>query len=202
MLYRGWPSGQQPCAGPDSPAWGGAAGRGRYRPADRVPTEAVALAQLNLKLPPAVLSRWKQQAQAAGHESVRDWLLAITATPAEDCAELPLRDRVARLEAAVEALQQAPSPRPLDQPRRPAPPRPEPPPRPAAPLLQEVPEAITTAELAERTGTNRSAWNNWASPDRVGQVRQHPTAGAWRLAGQAAPPLGGPMRWLWLPAGT
>jgi hypothetical protein len=60
--------------------------------------------------------------------------------------------------------------------------------------------AVTTAELAEQTGTNRAAWNNWAKPERIGQVRHHPQAGSWRLMGKAAPPNGGPERWLWEPA--
>lgn len=61
-------------------------------------------------------------------------------------------------------------------------------------------DAITTAELAERTGTNRAAWNNWASTDRIGQARAHPEAGSWRLVGKAPAPGGGPERWLWEPA--
>jgi hypothetical protein len=58
-------------------------------------------------------------------------------------------------------------------------------------------QGLTTAELAEQTGTNRAAWNNWAKPERIGQVRRHPQAGGWRLVGKAAPPNGGPERWLW-----
>lgn len=163
----------------------------------------MALAQLNIKLPPTVLTHWREMAAAAGHESVRDWLLEITGTPSAARADLPLRDRVAQLEAAVEALQQArPAPRRVDAP--PAPNRPAP--RPAAPPPAPSPDApagaITTAELAERTGTNRAAWNNWARSDRIGAIREHPTAGSWRLAGKASPPAGGPARWVWEPAGT
>jgi hypothetical protein len=61
-------------------------------------------------------------------------------------------------------------------------------------------DALTTAELADQTGTNRAAWNNWAGgADRVGQVRHHPTAGSWRLIGKGPAPGGGPDRWLWEP---
>lgn len=63
-----------------------------------------------------------------------------------------------------------------------------------------VGDAITTAKLAERTGTNRAAWNNWAAADRIGEVRAHPQAGSWRLVGKAPAPGGGPERWLWEPA--
>jgi hypothetical protein len=67
----------------------------------------------------------------------------------------------------------------------------------AAPLSGD---ALTTAELAERTNTNRAGWNNWAGgAGRVGQVRHHSTAGSWRLIGKAPAPAGGPDRWLWEP---
>lgn len=67
--------------------------------------------------------------------------------------------------------------------------------------LQSQPgDAITTAELAERTGTNRAAWNTWAAKASPGDVRHHPQAGSWRLIGKAAPDSGGPARWLWEPA--
>ena len=125
-----------------------------------------------------------------------------------------LVERLEALEAAVAALQQ--------QQRRPArTPKPAPvaslplelhPPdegsgeprtgEPAIPLLEEVPAgALTTAELAERTKTNRAAWNNWARDKRPGAVRKMPAeVGDWRLAGKAPAPGGGPDRWLWEPA--
>ena len=59
--------------------------------------------------------------------------------------------------------------------------------------------ALTTAELAECTGTNKGAWNNWAVKASPGQVRHHPQAGAWRLIGKVPAPGGGPDRWLWEP---
>jgi hypothetical protein len=58
-------------------------------------------------------------------------------------------------------------------------------------------DALTTAELAEQTGTNRGSWNNWAGKAAPGDVRHHPTAGSWRLVGKAPAPGGGPERWLW-----
>lgn len=78
-------------------------------------------------------------------------------------------------------------------------------PEPASPeRVTAVPlpgDGIPTRELAERTGTNPGAWNNWAGrPGRVGQVRHHTTAGSWRLIGKAPAPQGGPPRWLWEPA--
>lgn len=57
--------------------------------------------------------------------------------------------------------------------------------------------AITTAELAQRTGTNRAAWNNWAAKATAGDVRHHAEAGSWSLMGKAPAEVGGPARWLW-----
>jgi hypothetical protein len=68
-----------------------------------------------------------------------------------------------------------------------------------APPLQPLlgADGITTAELALSTGTNRAAWNTWASKATPGDVRHHPQAGSWQLIGKAAPASGGPERWLW-----
>jgi hypothetical protein len=62
-------------------------------------------------------------------------------------------------------------------------------------------QALTTAELAIQTGTNKAAWNTWASKATIGDTRHHPQAGSWRLLGKAAPASGGPERWVWEPAG-
>jgi hypothetical protein len=58
-------------------------------------------------------------------------------------------------------------------------------------------DAIATAELADRTGTNRSGWNNWASRNEPGAIRRHPQAGAWQLVGRTATAAGGPPRLMW-----
>ena len=58
-------------------------------------------------------------------------------------------------------------------------------------------QGLTTAELAIQTGTNKGAWNNWASKASPGDIRHHPQAGSWRLLGKAALASGGPPRWLW-----
>ena len=76
------------------------------------------------------------------------------------------------------------------------------PPDPPASADQVIPAppaggAITTVELAERTGTSRPGWNNWAARATLGDVRDHPQAGSWRLAGKASASGGGPERWLW-----
>lgn len=179
------------------------------------------LQQLNLKVPPAALDHWRAQAAAQGL-SVRDWLLSIagpTAAPGPAAGD-GLVDRVAQLEAAAAEMREA-----VAQLRRsasldrviPPPPAggPEPlrvalgpgqleilgtahlRPSPEAPATPRSGDAITTAELAEQTETNRAGWNNWAKAERVGQVRHHRTAGSWRLIGKTPAPGGGPDRWLW-----
>lgn len=62
-------------------------------------------------------------------------------------------------------------------------------------------KALTTAELAIQTSTNKAAWNTWASKATIGDIRHHPQAGSWRLLGKAAPASGGPERWTWEPTG-
>ena len=67
------------------------------------------LAQLNLKLPPAVLADWRRRAREAGHgDSVRDWLLATLAPAAElragPAGGSELLERMARLESETADL--------------------------------------------------------------------------------------------------
>jgi len=57
--------------------------------------------------------------------------------------------------------------------------------------------AITTAELAKLTETNRAGWNNWAAKATPGETRHHPEAGSWQLVGKAVADAGGPARCLW-----
>lgn len=113
-----------------------------------------------------------------------------------------LAAQLAALAARVERLEQA---RPASPEWvNPAPPeraKPSPPERvaPIPHLGDAAPPAgaLTTAELAEHTGTNKGAWNNWAVKASPGQVRHHPQAGSWRLVGKGPAPGGGPDRWLW-----
>lgn len=175
--------------------------------------------QLAIELPPELLQRLK--AQAATEERpvaalVRRWIEAglsgaLGSGAAAPAAAGDLVERLEALEAAVAALQQQQS-RPARTPK-PAPAASLPlelhPPdegsgeprtrEPAIPPLREVPAgALTTAELAERTNTNRAAWNNWARDKRPGAVRKMSAeVGDWRLAGKAPAPGGGPDRWLW-----
>ena len=117
----------------------------------------------------------------------------VTAVPL-GTASNEWREPLAKLAKRVEALEAMGAPPSAPPPPSTAPSKPAaaPPSEPAA-----ASAGITTAELATTTGTNRAAWNNWASGGRVGQVRSHPTAGNWRLVGKASGDAGGPARWLW-----
>jgi|LakMenEpi03Aug12_release.lakeMendotaPanAssembly.Ray.scaffolds.fasta_scaffold30449_8 hypothetical protein len=179
--------------------------------------------QLAIQAPPELLERLRAAAAARGQTVTRLLLSWIEAGLAGDLPApgagggAELLERVAALEAttaelrvAVAQLQASPRrpPRPVGPSisrtgeGRPGSPSPErvSPATPAGDQPAPPAAALTTAELAERTGTNRSAWNNWAGPSRIGEVRLHPTAGPWRLVGKGTSEAGGPMRWLWAPA--
>ena len=174
-------------------------------------------AQLALVLPPELIERLRARAASEGSTAtalarryLEIGLEGDQATAGGGPAGPVLSDlaeRVGALEAEVSRLRRSPSPRPA-----PAPPvvGPEPLQEPLGPGQLEIlgtahlrpaaeapASAVTTAELAEQTGTNRAGWNNWAKAERVGQVRAHPQAGRWRLVGQGPGPNGGPPRWLW-----
>lgn len=178
-------------------------------------------AQLNLEVEPQLLERLRARAAADGRPLaalVRRWLeaglsgaLEQQAGPAgPDLADLS--ERVGWLEAELAQLRRSASPERVSAaPRSGEPVEPLRVPVGAGQLeiigaahLQAAaasPDgAITTAELAERTGTNRAAWNNWARDKNPGAVRKMPPeVGQWRLVGKAAAEAGGPARWLWEP---
>jgi hypothetical protein len=162
--------------------------------------------QLNIQVSADFLVRIRAAAEAQGRTVTSlalQWLEAglAGASPSDDGAAViarldSLEARLSRLEAA-ELPSPPPPPRPPSLSVRVAP----------APSL-ETPELfsleekgserLTTAELADRTQTNRAAWNNWANQNDVGSVRHHPAAGPWRLVGQQHEPRrGGPLRYLW-----
>lgn len=157
--------------------------------------------QLNIQVSADFLTRIRSVAESQGRTVTSlalQWLEAGLAgdRPADDGAAVSVR--LAALEArlsALEARQSAPVPPACVAPA----------PVETTPALfameGEVSQPLTSAELAEQTGTSRASWNNWASRNPVGSVRVHPAAGPWRLAGQRHEPRkGGPPRWLWEPA--
>lgn len=184
-------------------------------------------AQLSVELPPELLARLRAHAAAADRPVaavVRRWIEAGLSDALEIGTAAPaaagLADRVAALEAAVAQLQAKPraprsAPAPELLPLEQGPGQLEiygaahlhPPAEPAAAPCggdEQIPrsgDAITTVELAQRTGTNKNGWNNWARDKRPGAVRKMPAGvGDWRLVGEAPAPGGGPPRKLWEPA--
>lgn len=150
--------------------------------------------QLNVRVEQGLAQRLRQTAKAQ-HTTPGALVAQALEALLEGASGGPgpgLEQRLAALEQRVGALEQASPPV--------APPAPPHPVQQAA-LALDAAGAITTAELAERTGTNKGAWNNWAGKASPGDVRHHPEAGPWRLVGKAAPPAGGPPRWIWQPAG-
>jgi hypothetical protein len=142
--------------------------------------------QLNIRLPVPLVAELKARALEQGITvtALVEGVLTGDSKPASP----DLAAQLAAIEARLAALERgspvkvASIPLPTDAP-------------PLQPLLDA--DGVTTVELALRTGTNRAAWNNWAKPERIGQVRHHPQAGSWQLIGKAAPASGGPERWLW-----
>lgn len=166
---------------------------------DRVP---VALQQLNLKVPPAVLDHWRAQAAAQGL-SVRDWLLSIAgpaAAPGPAGGD-GLADRVALLEATAAELRDAVAQ--LQQARPPRSPRPASAAPPAAPV--PIPaglpaDGIETAALAQLLGVKRHTMN--ARISRAGGAAPGLVVDGWRCLGLRTPERGGPPRALWVLAAT
>lgn len=148
--------------------------------------------QLAIQASPELLARLRAAAAAQGRtttsvavEALEAWLAGacIASPPAADASTHARLEDLERRLQALEACSLSPSP--LQTP-------------PVGPLPVEG-ERLTTAELADRTGTNRGSWNNWAAGHSVGSIRHHSTAGSWRLAGKDSSPskAGGPSRWLW-----
>ena len=159
------------------------------------------LAQLNLKLPPAVLAQWRAQAASDGL-SVRDWLLATLAptaeppvSPAGDAAGLAdrlqaLERSTAELAATVAQLQQA---RPARSPRS------APVAAPPVPIPADLPaDGIETAALAQLLGMRRQTLN--ARITRAGGSAIGLVVAGWRCCALRRPERGGPLRALWVPA--
>lgn len=155
------------------------------------------LAQLNLKMPLAVLAQWRALAAAEGL-SVRDWLLATLAPtaepPAVPAADAGLADRLQALEATTAEL--AATVAQLQQARPPRSPRPAAPP---VPIPADLPaDGIETAALAQLLGMRRGTIN--ARIARAGGAAPGLVIDGWRCSALRTPERGGPARALWVPA--
>ena len=156
--------------------------------------------QLALQLPPDLIARVKAEADRRGQTltvMVRGWLEAALEAPSRPAAgaaaPMELEARLSAVEARLLALEQGTAPRL----------------RPPASLPVALASdavalpsgAITTAELAERTGMKRGSLNERvrrAGGAHVGLVLTLSDV-PWRCVGQEPARSGGPPRWLWVP---
>lgn len=160
--------------------------------------------QLAINCPAPLLERLRataQQQETTATALVLQWIGAGLDGDLGRSSPPPSSDLEARLDALERRLDGLPASPILAIPPSPIqvmPPSPKQAIRPSPALGAGRPDgAITTAELAQRTGTNRAAWNNWAAKSTAGDVRHHAEAGSWRLMGKAPAEVGGPARWLW-----
>ena len=173
----------------------------------------MALAQINLRIEQELLAQMKAEAKrrdlslnSLAASAFARFLAGQASAEASSNKLAGLEEVMKRLEVleqkvAKQSLQahhlpHGPATPPAE--RKPAPSKPAaaPPPEPKQ-MAQLGDGALSSAELAIATTTNRAAWNNWASDERVGQVRDHATAGQWKLMGKAPASSGGPDRWMW-----
>lgn len=153
--------------------------------------------QLAINCPLPLLERLRaaaKQQETTATALVLEWIeagLGGALSSSKSSSRSDLENRLDALERRLDALPASPI--------RGMPPSPKQAIRPSPALVGagRPDGAITTAELAERTGTNRAAWNTWASNAKAGDVRRHAAAGNWRLVGKAPADAGGPARWLW-----
>jgi len=166
------------------------AGLRRYLPATcRLP---VAKIQLNLKMPPELVARLREEAAAEGITvtALAERRLSGGYPAATPQLSDPVADRLAALEERVVALEADRSPRPSRRRGEEL----------LVPIEAEQAEPgtrLTTAELAELLGITRNALNNWISRNQPGAERD-----GWRLAERVRPAAGGPPQWTWERART
>lgn len=150
---------------------------------NRYPVARQPTTQINLKVPTTVAADWKRRAAAAGHSTIRAWLLSVVGTEGHLDDGLTLQSLDRRL-CALETAAAGPA-RPVSAPRAAAAPE-APVGAPDGPLL--------TADLARRLGRSAKALASRASAGGLGTV-----VDGWVVTGQVKPPSGGPMRWIWEP---
>jgi hypothetical protein len=165
---------------------------------------AMATVQLNVRVDAALAARLKAEAKrrhALPGSLVAQALEQFLSNAGEPLAKASggWQKPLAALEARVAKLETKPAAPPAAK-ASPEQAKPDPPVEPAK-IPQVGDDAITTADLAIATGTNRKAWNNWARDKNAGAIRKmNPEVGNWRYLGKAPSEMGGPERRLWEPA--
>lgn len=150
---------------------------------NRYPVARQPTTQINLKLPATVAADWRRRAAAAGHDTIRSWLLSIVGTEDHLDDGLTLQSLDRRL-CALEAAAAGPA-RPVPTPRAAV----------ASEALVEASDGpLLTADLARLLGRSLKALTARASAGGIGTV-----VDGWVVTGQVKLPSGGPMRWIWEP---
>ena len=142
--------------------------------------------QLNLKMPPELVARLREEAAAEGITltALAERRLSGSYPAAISQLPDPVADRLATLEERVVALEADRSPRPSRRGEELL-----------VPIEAEQAEPgtrLTTAELAELLGVGRNALNNWVARNQPGAERN-----GWRLVERIRPAAGGPPQWTW-----
>lgn len=151
----------------------------------------VAKIQLNLKMPPELVARLREEAATEGITvtALAERRLSGGYPAATSQLPDPVADRLADLEDRVTALEVDRSPRPSRRGEELL-----------VPIEAEQAEPgtrLTTAELAELLGVTRNALNNWVARNQPGAERD-----GWRLVDRVRPAAGGPPQWTWERATT
>lgn len=158
--------------------------------------------QLNLKMPPELVARLREEAAAEGVTltALAERRLSGSYPAAASQRPDPVADRLAALEERVVALEADRSSRPSrrrgEELLAPTPVAEAPHGR-GTPDPTSVGDRLTTAELAELLGVGRSALNNWVARNQPGAERD-----GWRLVERVRPAAGGPPQWTWERATT
>lgn len=147
--------------------------------------------QLNLKMPPELVARLREEAATEGITvtALAERRLSGGYPAATSQLPDPVADRLADLEDRVTALEVDRSPRPSRRGEELL-----------VPIEAEQAEPgtrLTTAELAELLGVTRNALNNWVARNQPGAERD-----GWRLVDRVRPAAGGPPQWTWERATT
>jgi hypothetical protein len=162
----------------------------------------MATVQLNVRVDAALAARLKAEAKrrhALPGSLVAQALEQFLSNAGEPLAKASggWQKPLAALEARVARLEAKPKQPPVASPVR----TDQAPPGEPAKIPRMREGTITTADLATATGTNRSAWDNWARDKSPGAIRKmKPEVGNWRYLGKAPSEMGGPERGLWEPA--
>ena len=168
----------------------------------------MALQQINLRIEQELLKQIKAEAKQRGlslnllaASAFEKFLAGGGAAEQSAPKQAELAEILQRLEVLERKLAKQEQQQAHHLPHGPAPAAVKPPAEAnPAPPPQLGDGAISTADLATATGTNRAGWNNWARDKSPGAIRKMKgDVGHWRYLGKFPSELGGPDRGMWEP---